>query len=357
MSWHGITGHDEIVARFRRALGLGRLASTFLFVGPAGIGKRAFAIKLAQTLLCQTRPAALLDPCEECAGCHQVLAGTHPDLELISKPADKSVIPVERFIGPPERRMQEGLCHNISLKPFMGGRRIAIINDADYLAAEGANALLKTLEEPPPKSVLILIGTTADKQLPTIRSRCQIVRFQPLAPDVIAQLLAQQGRADQAEALRLARFSEGSLERAAELADPVLWEFRARLLEALSQAPLDAVRIAPAVTVFVEEAGREAPPRRARMRLLIGFALEFYRQVLRAISGVPPAEHDELNAAAQAVADRGNVDADAADAAVLRCLEALEHIDRNANQASLLECWLDDLSQITSGRAPSQVHG
>ena len=77
--------------------------------------------------------------------------------------------------------MREGLCHDIALKPFRGGRKIAIIDDADYLNQEGANCLLKTLEEPPEKSVIILIGTSQQRQLPTIRSRCQIVRFAPLS--------------------------------------------------------------------------------------------------------------------------------------------------------------------------------
>ncbi len=69
--------------------------------------------------------------------------------------------------------MREGLCHDIALKPFMGGRKVAIIDDADDLNEEGANCLLKTLEEPPPHSVLILIGTSAERQLPTIRSRAR----------------------------------------------------------------------------------------------------------------------------------------------------------------------------------------
>ena len=84
--------------------------------------------------------------------------------------------------------MREGLCHDISLKPYMGNRKVAIVDDADYLNAEGANSLLKTLEEPPPRSVLILVGTTPAKQLPTIRSRCRIIRFDPLPTETVAEL-------------------------------------------------------------------------------------------------------------------------------------------------------------------------
>ena len=179
------------------------MASSFLFAGPDGIGKRTFAVKLAQALLCENSPEEALDPCEHCPACIQVDAGTHPDFQLISKPEDKSFIPLELLIGDKEHRRREGLCRHIALKPYMG-RKIAVIDDADYLNAEGANALLKTLEEPPPRSVLILIGASPAKQLPTIRSRCQLVRFQPLDADAVAQLLSAQGIAENpAEARRL----------------------------------------------------------------------------------------------------------------------------------------------------------
>ena len=215
MSWQGIEGHDEVVAKFRQALERRRLASTFLFVGPAGIGKRLFALKLAQALLCQVNAAESLEPCGRCPGCVQAAAGTHPDLITISKPEGKSAIPVALLIGDKDHRMDEGLCHAISLKPFMGGRKIAVIDDVDDLNQEGANCLLKTLEEPPPQSLLILIGTSADKQLPTIRSRAQIIRFRPLEESVLAELLLREGVVeDSTAAARLARYSQGSFERA-----------------------------------------------------------------------------------------------------------------------------------------------
>ena len=177
MSWNEILGHRDVLERFRKSVMRGRLASTFLFVGPAGIGKRTFAAKLAQALLCESTADTDLDPCGHCPACQQAAAGTHPDLEIIGKPRDKNFIPIETFIGDREHRRQEGLCHNLGMKPFRGGRKIAIVDDADYLNAEGANSLLKTLEEPPPKSVLILISESEHRQLDTIRSRSQLVRF------------------------------------------------------------------------------------------------------------------------------------------------------------------------------------
>src|SRR5262249_60464948 len=99
MSWLNLEGHDEVVAQFRTALAQGRLASTFLFVGPEGIGKRSFALRLAQALLCERRDEKLLDPCGQCSGCVQVLAGKHPDFMSVARPAGKSFIPLGLLDG------------------------------------------------------------------------------------------------------------------------------------------------------------------------------------------------------------------------------------------------------------------
>jgi DNA polymerase III subunit delta' len=343
--WHGIVGHDKIVEQFRRALKRGRLASSFLFAGPSGIGKRSFAQKLAQALLCEARSEEALDPCEQCPACQQVHAGTHPDFNMVAKPADKSFIPLDLLIGDKEHRRREGLCHHIALKPLMGGRRIAVVDDADYLNAEGANALLKTLEEPPPRSVLILIGTSPAKQLPTIRSRCQMVRFQPLDAGAIAQLLIGQGIVkDPSEAERLAQHSEGSMERAAELADAELWTFRNALYQRLAAETLDSVSLSRVTQKFVESAGKEAAPRRERLHLVVGFAADFYRQLMRAQNGCNQSEDNEANRFITEALERQSVDPEKTAARLDRCLQADQQIDRNANQSTLIEAWLDSLS-------------
>jgi DNA polymerase-3 subunit delta' len=346
--WHGIEGHDDVVERFRRALARGRLASSFLFAGPSGIGKRAFAMTLAQALLCQTRPEEAMDPCHACPSCAQVAAGSHPDVDVVAKPEGKSDIPLALLIGDDEHRRREGLCHNIALKPYLGGRKVAVIDDADDLNEEGANALLKTLEEPPPRSVLILIGTTPAKQLPTIRSRCQLVRFRPLPPESVASLLVSKGYvSDPAEARRLAELGEGSVGRALEMADPAFQAFRNTLVEHLCRPVLDPLPLAQAVAAFVDAAGKEAPARRARLRQAVAFAADYYRQLLhvqvgcvqrtaspqRPVGFTHPTDSGPGPAAAEAAATR-----------LERCLAAAAQIDRNANQSTLIECWLDDLA-------------
>jgi DNA polymerase-3 subunit delta' len=340
--WQGILGHDSVVARFRRALERGRLASTYLLVGPRGIGKHSLALRLAQAFLCQARPVERLDPCGECDSCLQVAARTHPDLLLIAKPADKSFIPLSLLVGDDQHRMREGLCHDIAMRAFSGGRKVAVIDDADDLNEEGANALLKTLEEPPPGSVLLLVGTTADKQLPTIRSRSQIIRFRGLDADMIAELLlAQEVVADAAEAQRLAELSEGSLSRAVELADEELWTFRDQFLAQLARVDQSSVALAREVNEFVDAAGKDAPSRRRRLRQIIRLAIDFHRGQLRA-------------------ATEGVVDPDACQrlaSIVERSLEGLAQVDRNAHQATLIDCWLDDLGQAQAGRSLVDADG
>ncbi|MBX9790792.1 MAG: DNA polymerase III subunit [Pirellulales bacterium] len=351
MPWLGLEGHDAVVERFRRALERGRLAGTYLFVGPAGIGKRSFALRLAQTLLCGVRPEAAMNPCGACPACQQVVAQTHPDLLLVSKPPDKATIPLELLIGPPEKRTREGLCHSLALASFMGGRKVAIIDDADDLNIEGANSLLKTLEEPPPRTTIILIGTSLEKQLPTIRSRSQVISFRPLAPAVLERLVLEQNLAAEPEAAaHLARHCEGSLARAAELADAELWKFRGELLRRLADRPLPALTIARAVNEFVEAAGKEAAAKRVRARTVIGFAAEFYRAMLRIGAGAMVGDDRDLAAVVAAAAKDTSLDVDRASEQLDRTLEALEHVDRNAHLVTVIECWLDDLARIASAR-------
>ena len=339
---HSIRGHNTVAEQFRTALSRGRLASTFLFVGPPGVGKRTFALKLAQALLCDARPEAALDPCGQCAACRQVQAATHPDVHLVSRPKDASNLPLELFIGDDEHRMRAGLCYELSLKPFSGKRRIGIIDDADLLALgsrESANALLKTLEEPPPKSVLILIGTSQQRQLPTIRSRCQVVRFDPLPDDDVAALLMSEGLcSDERLAQQAARLSGGSLARAAMWCDESVIGFRQELLDHLTRPEIEQLALARLVQQFVDGAGKEATAKRARMKEAAQMAAEFY--------------HGEMHAAAS------GADAEPAANCLDLCLDAIGHVDANVNLTTLIEWLVDELATANLVRSPkSKVSG
>lgn len=337
MCWCGLVGHDDQVERFRRNLASGRLASTFLFCGPPGVGKRRFALRLAQGLLCERRPEVELDPCLECPSCQQVEAGTHPDVEMVSRPPDRANIPISLLIGDRDHRSREGLCHRIALKPVRGRRKIAIIDDADHLNEEGANALLKTLEEPPPGAVLILIGTSPQRQLPTIRSRCQLFHFRALPNDFVeSHALAQGWVSSPSDAERLAEWAEGSLDQARDLADPEIEEFRRELLNRWNDQPRVSWEIAKMIETYVDAAGKEAPARRIRLQRVIFLMVHHLRQTLR--------ERTETTRDSQ----RGALPIESAVATCTRlerCLVAFDHLDANANLPTLITCWIDDLCQ------------
>jgi DNA polymerase-3 subunit delta' len=326
--WQKIQGHDTIALRFRRAHERGRLAGSFLFVGPPGVGKRRFAFALAMGLLCKNQDH--LNPCGACDSCKlfggrsctdfnfetDTFNSDHPDLYYVAKPSDKKDLPLELLIGDKKNRGHAGLCYNISLTASLGNRKVAIINDADSLNEEGANALLKTLEEPPPDAVLILIGTSTAKQLPTIRSRCQIVRFSPLPPEILSAILVEKGIVTSA-GKQLAVQAEGSLDNARELADADMDPLRKELTKAFSAPHWDTAAFAAKLNGLIEASGKETPIRRRQARLIFGLALEHFRTEIY----------------------KGNADVCRTGQHLERTLDALQHIDDNINPLLVIEAW------------------
>ncbi len=274
MSWKRVRGHEAQAEAFARAVRRGRLAHAYLFVGPPGVGKRLFAVELAKALLCEgPHDDGRLEACDHCPSCAQVDAGTHPDFLTAARPPEKAEFPIE---------LMRELCQHFSLKAARGRGKIVVIDDADDLNDESANCFLKTLEEPPPGSVLILIGTSTDRQKATIVSRCQVVRFQPPPPEAVAEVLQANGVEDAAVRERLVRLGGGP-GPALALADPALWEFRDTLLTGSDGAALrrrravegmDRIRpgrgerggASPPAGAADAAAADRLPPRRALLR-------------------------------------------------------------------------------------------
>lgn len=282
---------------------------------------------LAKTLFCLNSTPEEFSPCGRCEACAQVEASTHPDLIQIARKPDKVALSIDQFIGEDENRMREGMCYEIRMKPYSGRRKIAIVDDADTIGVEGANSLLKTLEEPPPGSLIFLISTSLQRQLPTIRSRCQVVRFQPLSEENLATLANRQGLTkDPAEAAAMARHASGSLAAFRVLLDPELREFQVEILRHLSQRPFDFIKFAKAVQANVESAGSESQAKRERLKLLIDFVQQHHRTLL--VSRL----------------SEGGYASEAPLAVIKRCLDAREHLDRMVSAGALIEAWAADLA-------------
>lgn len=287
MSWGRVRGHEAVARSFDAAWRKGRLGHAYLFVGPAGIGKHTFARELARAILCEKR-SDRLEACGNCIACSLVDAGTHPDLFLAGRPDDAVDLPIE---------LVRDLIEHLALKPARGGRKVAILDDADDLTAEAANAFLKTLEEPPPGSLLILIGgAIPDRQFSTILSRCQTVPFHPLPDEDVSGALTEQGVTDPTRRDRLVRLASGSIGQALALDDDSLWEFRAAIIGALSSDRVDAAGLGKRWIEYVEDAGKEAGARRRRASLVLRLLIGMLQDAMRLSHGVPAMVADTAEA-------------------------------------------------------------
>src|SRR6185503_12252639 len=176
MPFRDLAGHRRVLDLTARAAVRGSLPPSLIFAGPDGVGKRLAAISLAQLFNC-TSPGApsgdlAPDACGNCSACRRIARGVHADV-LTIEPGDSGAIKVDQVRAAIDRT---------GYRPFEGRRRVVIVEEADAMEAAPQNALLKTLEEPPPASTFVLVTSRPDVLLPTVRSRCQRVRFGPLAP-------------------------------------------------------------------------------------------------------------------------------------------------------------------------------
>ena len=221
MPFKAIIGHAQPLRFLQAALKSGRLGHALLFHGEDRIGKRLVAKVLAQAINCEAAPPlSPPDACGTCRSCHQIDIGSHPDVTIIQATSGKGETDQTREI---ESRF--------IYRPLVGSRKIVILDNADLLRQEAANALLKTIEEPPPDSLIILVSAYPECLLPTIRSRCQELRFAPLPIGLVKDLLIRQRRLSDSDARFLSVVSGGRVGLALEANIDDLRAQRAGLLE------------------------------------------------------------------------------------------------------------------------------
>lgn len=283
--WEHFRGHEPVRLQFQRALQRGRLAHGFLFAGPPGVGKRTFARNLAQSLLCERTTDEQLNACLTCPNCKRFSAGTHPDYYEIACPEGKKSIPIELFVGDEDHRGRQGLCYELSLKPMSSSRKIAIIDDAHLMQAEAANSLLKTLEEPPASSLIVLITDLEESILPTIRSRTQMVRFSRLSDADLGDLVRDLGLAGTPEDIHsLVVLSDGSLAVAQEMTDAGSVALDQLMRSEYPQLRRSSLKLRSDLFDLIDSSGDGSEQRRAAMRVL-RYLGNFFRERLRESSG------------------------------------------------------------------------
>ena len=204
MPFRDLAGHRRLLELTARAALRGSLPPSLIFGGPEGVGKRRAAVALAQLVNCAAPSAT--DACGTCAACRRIARGVHPDV-LVVEPGDTGTIKVDQIRDVVERT---------AYRPFEGRRRVVIVDDADAMMPEAQNAMLKTLEEPPAASSFVLVTSRPDVLLPTVRSRCQHLRFGRLAPAEIAAVLERAHGYSSGDAHAAAAAADGRIGRALE---------------------------------------------------------------------------------------------------------------------------------------------
>jgi len=202
LNWD-ICGHQKSVEFLKIALANQRVAHAYLFIGPKNVGKHAVVKELVHSIFCKEKNGQV--PCRECNECEQIKNNTHPDLYVVKQVQNEKTGKLKRSIAIDQIR---DLKNQLQQTTLLSGYKVAVIPEAQLINKNAADALLKILEEPTKKTVIVLIADDEKKLTPTIVSRCQVLRFLPVATKEIEKCLEQKG-APSEMAKKIALISHG----------------------------------------------------------------------------------------------------------------------------------------------------
>lgn len=312
-----ILGHERQKDLLQRAVAAGRLPHAYLFEGAEGVGKRLMALALTRMLFCGNG-----NSCGDCPACQKVDHHNHPDLHQIAP--DGNYIKIEQI-----RALQKEL----SYRPLEASHKVCIIDGAEKMNPAAANALLKTLEEPRPGTLLMLLTPAPDAVLPTIRSRCQRLPFARISRDRLQEVLAEQLQIEETQAHILAALSEGSFKKALGKDRELYLQRRRELLKKLAG-------LSPGSVIPLLDLAQHIADDKEALFDILEIIQAFYRDLLLLEHGRPV--DDLVNIDMLETLDLASRREDAA--TLLRklnaLLEARRHLERNVNRQLAMEVLL-----------------
>jgi DNA polymerase-3 subunit delta' len=320
----GLLGHEWAVDMLSQHVARHAARHAYLFCGPPGLGRKTLALRFAQALNC-TRPLAPGIPCRACRDCRQIEAVTHPDLAVIEADAEGGTLKVDMVRE--SRRM-------LNLKPYQSKYRVALFLRFQEANDNAANALLKTLEEAPAHAILILTADNPEQLLPTIVSRCEVLRLRPLPVEAVEAWLAERG-VEAEQARLLAHISSGRPGYAVKLLED------GNLLERREMRLSDLQMLLPASRLdkfaYAEKLSKDKDA--VRQAFLIW--LSYWRDVmLRTAQAETKIVNIDRNMEIEFLA--GQLDLPQARRIVSALERALEQLERNVNARLLIEVLLLD---------------
>lgn len=269
MSFENVFGQDHITKTFKEIIANNCLAHAYIFLGIEGIGKSFFAKQLAKNLNCKNVDAA---PCGSCSSCYKIETGSSPDIHWISLDEEKKFIGIDQI---------KNLQLFSTLKPVESNYKIFIIDDADKLNEDASNCILKTLEEPPPSTLIIALVNSLDYLPETVISRCQIMRFANLPGDAIKTILRQNHDIDNKIMEWVVQVSNGSPGCAIKLLEEDLYSKNEILINALSNLQvIDNFDLSKIIIEWVMVKEKSSEEKRTYLKYILNLILYYYRDRL-----------------------------------------------------------------------------